>query len=282
MPLSIKEIAKHREEFSLGYEKVTLTAKRILKLPAKLRKTMLNVFRLDEKGESVKGYDYEKMYQAYEECRQLSDADIKKIIKALRPELASELELARKFTATLPARQADWLIQFLRETWALKPKYFKADWMATWIGHQVGPSNACAIMLASLIEKNDKQGKTVFNILVDSANSVHEIGIMSWYIPAILLMPSRPECWEYIEKLLLAAQRQEGLRQSVLSGLNAAHPGAVAHLFRVMAEHKLVRFSAVVLGKRWCRIQSRQSVRRFHNQLCCAQKSFQRRTGRHA
>ena len=121
----------------------------------------------------------------------------------------------------------------------------------------MGFGRASTIFLAALVEKNDKRGKQLFEILQESANGTHEIGIMCGMIPQILLMTSRKPCWDYVKKLLLAAQRQEGLRQTVLHGLYNADPGAVSHMFQVLAENKLVRFSSVVkflnnyLGYHW-------------------------------
>src|SRR5262249_1534328 len=48
------------------------------------------------------------------------------------------------------------------------------------------------------------------------------------------------------EKLLLAAQRQEGLRQVILETIDEAHPDAFRRMLRLILEHNLVRFSSVV------------------------------------
>jgi hypothetical protein len=72
-----------------------------------------------------------------------------------------------------------------------------------------------------------------------------------------LLSASRPEGWEFIEKMLLAAQREEGLRQSILETVDEAHPDAFRRMLRCIRENNLGRFSAVVraadvwLGLQW-------------------------------
>src|SRR5262249_29093534 len=52
--------------------------------------------------------------------------------------------------------------------------------------------------------------------------------------------------WEFIEKLLLAAQRQEGLRQVVLESIDEAHPEAFRRMLRLILDQNLLRFSACV------------------------------------
>ena len=54
------------------------------------------------------------------------------------------------------------------------------------------------------------------------------------------------QCWELVEKLLLSAQRQEGLRQMILEALDETSIGALRYMIGVIIEHKLTRFSSVV------------------------------------
>ncbi|KUJ60694.1 hypothetical protein AR687_16830 [Flavobacteriaceae bacterium CRH] len=71
-------------------------------------------------------------------------------------------------------------------------------------------------------------------------------GKVSHNIIKALLNSEKKECWELVEKLLLAAQRQEGLRQTVLETLDETSIGALQHMINVIVEHKLTRFSSVV------------------------------------
>jgi len=70
-------------------------------------------------------------------------------------------------------------------------------------------------LLASAIDENDARGRRVFDVLLSSANGEHEIGQMSRHVVTALLTAERKEGWEFVEKLLLAAQREEGLRQTI-------------------------------------------------------------------
>jgi hypothetical protein len=121
------------------------------------------------------------------------------------------------------------------------------EWLAAWIPH-AWPHEAqgLAPLLAAAIELNDAKGQKVFDILLASAKGEHEVGQMGRHVLASLLMAERPEGWEFVEKLLVAAQREEGLRQSILETVDFGHPEAFKRFLRVVLEHDLVRFSATV------------------------------------
>ena len=97
-----------------------------------------------------------------------------------------------------------------------------------------------------LIDAGGAVGDEVFEILRLSATNDHEIGGMGRHVTGALMSASRPEGWEFVEKLLLAAQRQEGLRQVILESIDEAHPEAFRRMLRLILEHNLLRFSATV------------------------------------
>jgi len=86
-----------------------------------------------------------------------------------------------------------------------------------------------------------------------------------------LLCASRPAGWEMVEDLLLAAQRQEGLRQVILETVDEAHPSAFRRIFHLIREHNLVRFSSVIramgvwFGMDW-QVDHMRAVRRIIEQ----------------
>jgi hypothetical protein len=120
-------------------------------------------------------------------------------------------------------------------------------WLAAWAAHlgYWGP-NALGYLFASAIAKRDQTGDEVFNILLASANGTHEVGITGRHVVRALLCSPKVEGWEYIEKLLLAAQREEGLRQVVLEALDEAHPDAFRRILRVVIDQNLIRFSSAM------------------------------------
>ena len=121
------------------------------------------------------------------------------------------------------------------------------QWLAAWAAHlgYWGP-NALGYLFASTIAKKDQTGDEVFNILLASANGTHEIGTMGRHVVRALLCSPRADGWEYIEKLLLAAQREEGLRQVVLEALDEAHPDAFRRILGVVIDQNLIRFSSAM------------------------------------
>lgn len=72
------------------------------------------------------------------------------------------------------------------------------------------------------------------------------IGKVSRNIIKALLNSDQKKCWELVEKLLLAAQRQEGLRQTVLEALDETSIGALEFMIDVIVQNKLTRFSSVI------------------------------------
>ena len=120
-------------------------------------------------------------------------------------------------------------------------------WLASWAPH-LGYYGADVLgyLFAAAIEKGSQTGDEVFNILISSANGTHPTGIMGRHVVRGLLCSSRTDGWEYIERMLLAAQREEGLRQIILESIDEAHPQAFRRILRVVLDHNLIRFSAAI------------------------------------
>jgi hypothetical protein len=81
--------------------------------------------------------------------------------------------------------------------------------------------------------------------IVMDDSSAHEMGE---HVIQILLKANRVEGWEAIEKLLLAAQRQEGLRQSIVNAVDLANPKAFLRMVKLILDENLIRFSSVARG----------------------------------
>ena len=88
--------------------------------------------------------------------------------------------------------------------------------------------------------------KEVDSILRESAAGTHEIGTMGRHITNAFLCANNPEGWRFVEGMLLAAQRQEGFRQSILESIDVALPDAFRHMLKVIIDNNLVRFSSTV------------------------------------
>ncbi len=126
------------------------------------------------------------------------------------------------------------------------------EWFAAWapylnvtdplapVAFEVGP------LLAAAIDAGGPSGEATFQTLIDSGNGDHAIGGMGRHVIVGLLRSSRPEGWAFIESMLLAAQRQEGLRQSILEAADEAHPDAFTRLIDLAVNENLIRFAATI------------------------------------
>ena len=140
-------------------------------------------------------------------------------------------------------RRQEWLRSILQLTRGYAQPL---DWYAAWAPHLGYRSNALGLLFAGAINEECELGNRVFDILCESARGEHETGGMGRHVVRSLLVASRPEGWQLIENLLVAAQRQEGLRQVILETVDEAHPEAFARMLRVVVEQDLTRFSATI------------------------------------
>ena len=118
-------------------------------------------------------------------------------------------------------------------------------WLAAWVSHMgYWGSDTLGYLFAAAIGKKDQIGDEVLEILVASANGTHQTGMMGRHVVRALLCSPRVEGWEYIERMLLAAQREEGLRQVILEAIDEAHPQEFRRILRLVVDQNLIRFSA--------------------------------------
>jgi HEAT repeat protein len=119
-------------------------------------------------------------------------------------------------------------------------------WLATWVGYIPYIADNIGRLLAAVMDGGGEEGEQVYSVLVASAKGEHEIGVMGRHVTRALLTASRVDGWEFMEKFLLAAQRNEGLRQNILEAIDEAHPQAFRRMLRLIVEHELMRFSATI------------------------------------
>ncbi|MDX1970077.1 MAG: DUF5724 domain-containing protein [Planctomycetaceae bacterium] len=245
----------------------------------------------------------------------LKSPERRRILAVFVPKMAADLEttweflkrspyqsgyLKKAFRApqdsltTLPAR-IGWLTNLLELAEILHDDVLEPTWLVTWAPHlrfdYRGWEQEIGQLAAGLIDADGAVGRQVFEILTDSAHNEHEIGGMGRHVLAALLCSSREEGWEIVEKMLLAAQRQEGLRQSILEAIDLAHPVAYRRMLRVILEHDLIRFSAVAravdvwFGMLWDSVSSKsveQAVERTLTLLDDADDRRETLAGDHA
>jgi len=149
-----------------------------------------------------------------------------------------------------------WVVEILR---LVGPYQKDIAWFAAWapfVAHG-RLADSLGILFAGAIDGGGKEGEEVFQILCASGRNEHEIGGMGRHVTRGLLDASRPDGWQFIENMLLAAQREEGLRQVILETVDEAHPQAFRRMLQLIIDQNLARFSATVrafdvwLGYQW-------------------------------
>ena len=101
-------------------------------------------------------------------------------------------------------------------------------------------------LLAGTIDSDTTEGKQVYKVLLDTVYGKDEIGAIHLDLLKGLLLSNQKEAWQAVEKLLLAAQRQEGLRQTIFESLDETSFDAFIYFIKIILDNKLTRFSSIV------------------------------------
>ena len=88
--------------------------------------------------------------------------------------------------------------------------------------------------------------ESVLELMLDIVYGRDSVGKVSYSIIKALLLLDRDDAREAIEKLLLSAQREEGLRQLILEQIDAGHPNNFKYFLKVIQQNGLTRFSSMV------------------------------------
>jgi hypothetical protein len=102
------------------------------------------------------------------------------------------------------------------------------------------------LLFAAAIDNGGPTGDKVYDILTQTASGEHPIGAFGRHVSRGLMCASRPEGWTLMEGMLIAAQRQEGLRQVVLETVDECHPEAYRRMLRLIIDHDITRFSSCI------------------------------------
>ncbi len=100
-----------------------------------------------------------------------------------------------------------------------------------------------SFVLAAALDSDDK---SIQQLCLDAIMGHHDIARPSRTIIKAMLLSENNVFWVAVEKLLLSAQRQEGLRQTILECLDETSVGALKHFIKLILDHNLTRFSSVV------------------------------------
>ncbi len=223
-------------------------------------------------GNDLGPYQYEERQKRHQEATRkidkISDNHRQELFTLLSPNLAPALAAAWEMLKStpyqisytrkafrVPARPGmtvnkrfTWLLLLGRLASEYPADVLTPKWLATWATHLSGGHQAeIGILLAAILndEQHPEAGE-IFEILRESLNNRHEIGAMGRHVTTAFLMSNQKDGWELIEKTLLAAQRQEGLRQSILEAIDESHPEAFRRMLRLVLDEDLIRFAATV------------------------------------
>lgn len=138
-------------------------------------------------------------------------------------------------------RAASWLMA----AWQATRDYPQnVEWFAVHAGLlNAWSSHSLGLLIGQAVSDGDA---AVFQILRDTASTGHPVARMGRHVPLALLSSTDPEAWALAEGLLLAAQRQEGLRQVILETVDEAGPEPFTRLLRLILKEDLLRFAAVL------------------------------------
>jgi len=134
-----------------------------------------------------------------------------------------------------------------------------AVWLATWanyLPYSMWDIGVIGCILGAVLRGGGAEADAVRTILYAAIDGQHEHARMGPHVLAALLnSPDRAD-WETVGRLLLAAQRAEGLREAVLNVVADAPPAALRYVLGLVHEHRLARFSSVVaVFNRWLALQ---------------------------
>lgn len=258
MPLSYEDARAQLELFVVS-DHAKRRARRIKVLPASSQKAA-RLFSRSRGASPWVGHDDEEAVEALE---RLNPRARQALFEALLPKLGSYLESMwlrgfaqpyqsgwqrRAFRSpTWPASTRDARVWRLRTVFYWLEEYESPDpaWIARWAAY-LGYGNTLGHLLAAVIDEGGADSQEVFDVLIASGDGTDPVASMGGHVVVALLSSGRQDGWEYVERLLLAAQRQEGLRQAILENVDEASPDAFRRVLGLIREQRLTRFSATV------------------------------------
>ncbi len=265
---------------------------RFARLPGKRREALRDLIQQDQNAYDEGRYTARvNATAAYFDA--LGDKQRSKLWDVLFPRLAPHMERAWRDTPFRPYTSGFQRVPFrapsreetsrrsrarffLNICEALRGLDEDAEWLAAWAPH-LDPvwrdQRVIGWLLAAVLRGGGDDAARVRSVLEQSIAGTHEIGEFSEHAIVALLNSDDREDWETVGRLLLAAQRQEGLRQAILESVDEAHPEAFRYMLGLILEHDLQRFSATVrafdvwLGMMWA-AGSTKVVRDGIQRLC--------------
>ncbi len=264
----------------------------IKKLPAKLRNIAFALLSEHPTQDDWSDWEARRDFISKQigQADKLTSGERKKIFGVFFGPMASDVELAWQFGKNSPHEytlfrspkrpaatvsdhwdMGDSLIDIVKDR---TKDSLSCEWLVTWVPYIThgwdSYEQVVGQLAAAVITKGPKKkADAVFDVLMKSATKDHEIGAMGRHVAIGLLGADREDGWELMEKMLLAAQRQEGLRQVLFSSVARCHPDAFVRCLHLIVKHKLSRFSSVIQAvNEWFGVQFKAgSNKKIHAQI---------------
>jgi hypothetical protein len=217
-------------------------------------------------GKQEKNYEQSKVLlsHAVNVLSVLTPQERLQVFQVLTPGIADDVAAAWDLCAAVPYQSFDYMRKAYRapddlvasngvrarliETLLNHAGKYREDivWYAEYATFIFGyQADYLGILFAATIEKGGPKGDHVFQMFCDTARGEHPVSVFGRHVTRGLMVASRPEGWELIEKLLLAAQRQEGLRQVIFETIDESHPEAFRRMLHLILDNDLTRFSSL-------------------------------------
>ena len=120
------------------------------------------------------------------------------------------------------------------------------------------------VLTAQIDRGNEKTIQAVKDILLGEGNTA----MISHELIRGIVMSRNEGLYDVLGKFLLAARLQEGARQAVCENMDAGRPEAFLHLFSVIEENNLIRYSSVKRAvSTWIGIFDEKSTERITEKL---------------
>lgn len=246
-------------------------------LPGGLRDTARSVLGVEDTAMSkLRGANTKRQQEVFQAFKGMDANARRQFFETMAPGLGETIEQGWQLIERLPfqssysrkpfrapghpealiARRINWVLHLFS---VVGPYQQGVAWFAAWAPHvaHYGAADTLGILFSAALDAGGPEGEEVFQILCASGRNEHEVGGMGRHVTRALLSASRPDGWQFVENLLLAAQREEGLRQTILETVDEAHPQAFRRMLRLILDQNLARFSATVrafdtwLGYQW-------------------------------
>jgi hypothetical protein len=138
------------------------------------------------------------------------------------------------------------LLNAFANNWAFAETTF-----VDWLDYAIYGHDFMLSFVYFITEALNANEKPVFDKIKAVLQNEAESGVINNLILLGVLKSNQPELWNDIKNLLLAAQRQEGLRQAIINHIHLAQSDAKILFLQTIFDNNLQRFASVLSRLQW-------------------------------